>query len=337
MKKNKAVLFSAAAVGLGIFTASGLSFFNFILHRRKPKNISSQRRRGLTQMKINHPRHQFEKEYEEGKAWCKSQPMQDCFLTSFDGLPLHGCYLPAEHPARTLLLCHGYRGSGFGDFAYTARFLHENGCNLLFIDQRCCGKSGGTYITFGAKEQIDVQRWVWYLAGRNRARLPLYLYGTSMGATSVLLAAGRDLPPDVRGIIVDGGFRSMRSQIQSVAKNWFHLHWIGLLLFRMEVFCRLLAGFRMEETDTAHAVQANRRPILFFHGEEDTYVPPENTHFHYNLTRAPKEMVLVPGARHLCGPYQAPALVREKLLAFFSQYDKQDEQGKINKNNDPPL
>ena len=78
-------------------------------------------------------------------------------MESKDGLVLHAYYLPAENPKRFVLLSHGYKGSGFGDFAYTARFLHENNCNLLFIDQRCCGASQGEYITFGAWEQYDVQ------------------------------------------------------------------------------------------------------------------------------------------------------------------------------------
>ena len=46
----------------------------------------------------------------------------------------------------------------FGSLSFMAKYLHEHQCNLLFMEQRCCGESEGKYITFGAKEKWDVQR-----------------------------------------------------------------------------------------------------------------------------------------------------------------------------------
>lgn len=305
----------------GIFMGSGWSFFETMVHCREKKNLNKKKWFGLSHIKINHPRHKFENEYEDGKAWCRAQRMQDCYVRSADGLLLHGHYLPAQNAARFVLLSHGYKGSGFGDFAYTARFLHENGCSLLFIDQRCCGESEGEFITFGAKEQYDVQQWVYYIADRNKDRLPIYLYGESMGAAAVLMASGHELPEEVRGLIADCGFCSMKGQLQDMAANWFHLHWIGLLLLRVDLFCRIFAGFRMKEADTAAAMRTNRRPVLFFHGGKDTYVDPKNSKTNYSLCQAPAELVVVPEARHLCSAYEAPELYREKLLSFFEKYD----------------
>lgn len=305
------------SVAAGAFFATGWSFFQMAVCCKGQKVQKKKKWFQLTHTKINHPRHKFEKEYEEGKAWCIGQQMQDCHITSRDGLKLHAYYLPAENARRFVILCHGYKGSGFGDFAYTARFLHENHCSLLFIDQRCCGESEGEYITFGALEQYDVQRWAYYIAKQNKKKLPIYLYGESMGASSVLMASGHKLPKEVRGLVADCGFRSMRSQIKDMAANWFHIHWIGLLLFRLNLFCGLFAGFRMENADTTRALQKNKRPVLFFHGEEDTYVNPKNSRYNYSVCRASKELVIVPEARHLCSAYAAPELYRKKLLEFF--------------------
>lgn len=234
---------------------------------------------------------------------------------------LHAYYLPTKEAKRFVLLSHGYKGSGFGDFAYTARFLHENACNLLFIDQRCCGLSEGEYITFGAKEQWDVQQWSYYIAARNREKLPIYLYGESMGAAAVLMASGHKLPEEVKGLIADCGFCSMKRQLQDIAANWFHLGWVELLLFRVDLFCRMFGRFRMSDADTIEAMKKNKRPVLFFHGEADTYVVPENSVYNYALCSAPKELVIIPEARHLCAPYAAPELYRQKLLDFFEKYD----------------
>lgn len=321
MKNRILKILGIITTAFGVFMAFGWSFFDMVVRCKEQKRLVKKKWFNLSHTKINHPRHKFEAEYEEGKAWCRQQDMQDCFVKSKDGLLLHAYYLPAENPKRFVLLSHGYKGSGFGDFAYMAKFLHEHQCNLLFIDQRCCGESEGEYITFGAKEQHDVQKWGYYIAERNIHKLPIYLYGESMGAASVLMASGNLLPGEVKGIISDCAFSSMKRQIQDMASNWFHLHWIGLLLFRLDIFCALFAGFRMRDADTARALRKNKRPVLFFHGAEDTYVEPRNTKISYSLCRAPKELVIVPQARHLCSAYEAPELYREKVLAFFEKYD----------------
>lgn len=308
-------------VTMGVFMMSGWSFFKLLVRCKEQKKLIKKKWFQLSHIKVNHPRHKFEKEYEEGKAWCMQQDMQDCYMKSKDGLILHARYLPTENARRFVLLSHGYKGSGFGDFAYTARFLHENHCNLLFIEQRCCGESKGEYITFGAMEQYDVQRWAYYIAKRNKQKLPVYLYGESMGATAVLMASGHKLPNEVRGLIADCGFRSMKEQVKEMAANWFHLHWVGLLLLRLDFFCRTLAGFRMRDADTAKAMERNRRPVLFFHGSADTYVAQKNSRYNYSICQAPKELVVIPGARHLCSAYVEPELYRQKILSFFTKYD----------------
>lgn len=319
MKNKEIKLLGSTAAGFAAFMAFGWSFFEMMVHYKKKQ--SKKKWYGLSHTKINHPRYKFEKEYEEGKAWCREQKMQDCSIRSRDGLALHAYYLPAKDAKRYVLLSHGYKGSGFGDFAYIAEFLHENHCNLLFIDQRCCGASEGKYITFGAKEQYDVQRWAYYIAGKNKENLPIYLYGESMGAAAILMASGQKLPRQVKGLIADCGFRSMKGELQDIAANWFHLNWVELLLFRVDLFCGLLAGFRMREADTTNAMLTNKRPVLFFHGMKDTYVDPRNSRYNYSLCRAPKELVMIPEARHLCSAYEAPELYRKKLLDFFEKHD----------------
>lgn len=321
MKSKVIKILVIVAMAVSIFMAFGWSFFEMMVRCKKKKNSTKKKKFRLSHMKMNHPSYKFAKEYEEGKAWCRKQNMQDCYMRSVDGLVLHAFYLPAKNAERFVLLSHGYKGSGFGDFAYIARFLHENHCNLLFIDQRCCGASEGEYITFGAKEQYDVQRWAYYLAKRNKDKLPIYLYGESMGAAAVLMASGQRLPRQVRGLIADCGFQSMRGQFQEMAANWFHLNWVELLLFRLDLFCRALGGFPMKEADTTKAMKKNKRPILFFHGSKDTYVDPRNSRYNYSLCRAPKELVMIPEARHLCSAYVRPELYREKILDFFAKYD----------------
>jgi DNA-binding response OmpR family regulator len=84
-----------------------------------------------------------------------------------------------------------------------------------------------------------------------------------MGTAAVLLASGHELPKEVKGIIADCGFHSMKQQLRDMASEWFHLHWIELLLIRVDLFCRIFAGFKMKDADTTDALKHNKLPILF--------------------------------------------------------------------------
>ncbi len=313
------------SLGTAVFFSMGWPFFHFITYAGKKK--SPERKEGrkkwfaLKHTQINHPRNGFAVEYDRVRSWCETQPMQDWYMHSRDGLNLHACYYPVENAKRFVILCHGYRGTRFGTVAHIAEFLREEKCNLLFIDQRCCGESEGDYITFGARESLDILDWLHRVQAVNPEHLPIYLYGQSMGATSILLASGQGLPTEVRGLIADCGFCSMKQQMRDVASGWFHLKWIELLLFRVDIFCRICGGFAMGETDTAQALQRNNKPVLFFHGSEDTYVWPHNTVENYERCRAEKEMVMIRGARHVCSSYVNPELYRRKVKEFFEKHD----------------
>ncbi len=335
MKKNvdKGILIKQvilSALGGAAFLSLGYPFFRFIVcvgeKRSAERKENSKKWFSLKHTTLNHPKNGFEEEYNDTRAWCEAQPMEDWTIKSKDGLDLHASFYPVEGAERFVILCHGYRGTRFGSVAHIARFLREEKCSLLFIDERCCGESEGIYITFGAHEQYDIISWARRLQRENPDKLPVYLYGQSMGATSALLAAGHvddeyKLPEEVKGIIADCGFSSMKKQLRDIAKDWFHLHWIELLLFRVDLFCRIFAGFKMKETDTEKPLLNNRRPILYFHGSEDTYVRPQNTVVNYERTRAEKELVLINGARHLCCSYVDPLLYSEKIREFFNKYD----------------
>ena len=320
----------AAVLGMGGFIAMGWPFFRFCTYAGKIRSESrkaySKKWFRLKHMVVNHPRYNYAEDYDKTREWCETQTMQDWYIRSTEGLKLHASYLPAEHAERFVVMCHGYRGSRFGSVAAVARFLHENGCSLLFIDQRCCGESEGAYITYGAREQYDILEWLGRLGEENPERLPVYLYGQSMGATTILLAAGHTLPGEVCGLIADGGFHSMKQQIRDIASGWFHLHWIELLLWRVDIFCRIFAGFAMKETDTTVALGKNKKPVLFFHGADDTYVWPKNTMHNYELCRAEKELEIIPGARHLCCAYAEPKLYRQKMMDFMKKYDSRSER-----------
>ena len=137
----------------------------------------------------------FGRRMEEAQAWLAAHTAEHVGLTSYDGLRLSALYVPAaaERPKGVCVLFHGYRSLATVDFALEVEFLHDLGYRLLVPYQRSHGESQGKYITFGAKERFDCRDWAKYAA----ARFPgedIFLMGISMGAATVLLSLGTDLP-----------------------------------------------------------------------------------------------------------------------------------------------
>ena len=170
------------------------------------------------------------------------------------------------------MLCfHGYRGTPSRDFSGGAAFHLDAGMNLLMIEERAQCGSQGKYITMGVRESYDCGRWVEYAVGRFGPDTRIILSGISMGATTVLLAAGLGLPDNVKGVIADCPFTSPGAITKEVLRQ-----------YRLPVFpfypllalgARLFAGFRMGEADAARAVRRVETPILLIHGEDDRFVP----------------------------------------------------------------
>ena len=111
MKKK---FFRLSAAGLLFFSGImeiGWRFFNMVVCcKRGGRKKERKKWFELSHIRDNHPRNGYAKEYDESRAWCEAQKMQDCYIQSVDGLKLHGFYLPAEHAKRFVILSHGYRG-----------------------------------------------------------------------------------------------------------------------------------------------------------------------------------------------------------------------------------
>lgn len=134
-------------------------------------------------------------------------------ITAHDGVQLVGHWQTCEEPERVIIAMHGWRSTWAKDFGVVAESWHKQHCNVLYVEQRGQDGSGGDYMGFGLLERYDCLDWINWVnqAGHSvyeGRRLPIYLCGVSMGATSVLMAAGLPLPANVRGIIADCGFTS---------------------------------------------------------------------------------------------------------------------------------
>lgn len=251
-------------------------------------------------------------------AWLREHGAQDIYVKSFDGLMLHGRWIPAENPRGTVLLAHGYRSTYLVDFCAFFAFYHLMGMNILVPDQRSHGRSEGKYITFGVKESEDFRTW---LNEHNRrfGEYPVFLVGISMGASTVLYLADQKLPENVRGIIADCGFTSPAQILASVYSRVIHLP-AGPTLCAAELYARLFAGFSLWQKDTRKSLRHARLPVLLIHGKEDGFVPCRMTEEAYAACRGIKRIFLVEGADHGVSILRDPEGYCDLLSDFIGTY-----------------
>lgn len=226
----------------------------------------------------------------------KKVPFQEMRIRARDGVELYGRYYHRKNGAPIILMFHGYRSSCLRDAMGAFRFTEECGYNILMVDQRAHRNSGGKTITFGVKERYDCLDWILHLKETFGEDTKMFLIGLSMGASTVLMASGLDLPQNVCGIIADCGYSSPKEILQSVIKG-MKLP-VKLAYFFVRLSARIYGGFDLHAASATEAVAKSKVPILLIHGEEDSFVPCEMSRKNYEACASVKELLIVPGADH---------------------------------------
>ena len=265
---------------------------------------------------------QYAKQIQAADHWLKSHVAVDVWTESHDKLKLHAHWIPAEDPKGTVLLAHGYRSTKLLDFSMVYELYHNLGMNLLLIDQRSHGHSEGKYITFGVLESRDVQKWIEF-HNTHFGKHPMLISGLSMGASTVLYLADRQLPDNVKGIIADCGFTSPKEIIGKVFKDTVHFN-AGPFLWAADLFARVLAGFSFYERDTRKSLQNSRLPVMLVHGTGDDFVPCYMTEQSYQACTSEKEIFLVENAGHGTSYLYDTTGYRKRVMTFLRKYINKD-------------
>lgn len=241
-------------------------------------------------------------------------PCRRVYTRSYDGLRLAGRYYHRSDTAPLCICFHGYRGSPMRDFSVMGQFLQNEGFNVLIPEQRAHFKSGGHTITYGVRERRDVLSWVGYANKHFGADRPIYLFGISMGASTVLMAADLDLPANVKLICADCPFSSPKDIMTHVAKWYFPKPKLAWDLMYLSALVYGHVNFRKDIT-AANAVKNTKAPCLIIHGEDDEFVPAAMSE---EIRAANPEMVeryTFPGAVHGVSYFSDPdryvAIVRD--------------------------
>jgi alpha-beta hydrolase superfamily lysophospholipase len=206
-------------------------------------------------------------------------PREDITLTTSDGIPISGWWIPAENPRGTVILVHGLNRSRI-EMVRKVEPLHAWGFNCVLIDLRHHGASGGDRTTFGLTEKLDVRAATDFALLRSPG--PIVLWGVSLGGATVTLEAADD--PRAAGLITDSSYDSLPGTIRHHLRLFRGFRFYGVPALKLVpqwpladivlFWIRQRGGFDPREVDVlAAASKLQGRPSLFVANRGDARIP----------------------------------------------------------------
>ena len=206
------------------------------------------------------------------------------------------------------------------EYARYLKFYHELGFHILLPNNRAHGNSEGEYIGFGWLDRIDCLQWIdtmkLYFHDQD---IQIVLHGISMGSATVLMASGEELPSEVKCIISDCGFTSVYEEMKHEMKR---SHIPTVILPTATLLSKKRVGYNFKEASTINQVKKSHTPTLFIHGDQDDFVPTYMVYDLYNACQAPKDLLIVEGAKHAESYIVNQELCEKTIVDFMSNYVK---------------
>ena len=201
-----------------------------------------------------------------------ANPHQDLYLTSDDGLKLHGTWFPNQDAKKIVICFHGYTSQGMNDFVGLSDYYLRNGFAMLLVDERARGMSEGEQIGFGCLDRHDAMGWIRKVIEICGEDVEILLHGISMGGATVLMTAGLELPAQVKALVSDCGFTSPKYVFTHVLHTMYHLPAFPMIQIA-SLMNQKRAGYGLDDCNAAREVGKAKIPVLLIHGDADTFVP----------------------------------------------------------------
>lgn len=260
---------------------------------------------------------------EEGK---KNRQWQDVSLGSHRGYRLQGTFIPNAQPSeKTLIFLHGFTESRLIGLNYRYVYLNA-GFNLLLVDSRAHGESGGDSVTWGVYEKHDLDQWVDWLRKRYPTGL-IGVHGISMGAATALLHAGlNEQSKRVSFYVADSAYSDFEVLLAEQIRKKLSLPWgvsANFLLPYANGIAYLNSRFTFYQASPLRTVQNVTTPILFIHGEADKVVPYRMSQELFEATKGPRQIQLFSRADHVSSLYSDRVRYRNVVQSFTQAIERQ--------------
>ena len=249
----------------------------------------------------------------------QTKALRDTFITTIDGIRLHGFYVKASVPTQqTAVIVHGYTDNAIRMMMIGYMYNQDLGFNILLPDLRYSGLSEGNHLQMGWFDRKDVAQWINLLPTLFGDSIEVVVHGISMGAATTMMLAGDPQPEYIKCFVEDCGYTSVWDEFKNELKEQFNLPAFPLLHIS-NLICKLRHGWSFTEASALKQVTKCKRPMLFIHGENDTFVPTNMFYPLYEAKPQPKELWLVPSEGHARSYHNFPKEYTEKVREFITK------------------
>ena len=264
-------------------------------------------------------------DYPEMQPWVDSLratgALRATLIKNKRGESLHALYVRAARPTgRTAVIVHGYTDNALLMLPIGYLYSRQLGYNILLPDLHAHGGSAGDAVQMGWLDRLDVLQWMDKANELFGDSTRMVVHGISMGAATTMMVSGEEgLPPYVKCFVEDCGYTSVWDEFRGELKNQFGLPAFPLLDVASWL-CGLRYGWTFREASALEQVKRCTLPMLFIHGNADTFVPTWMVHPLYEAKPAPKELWLVPGAEHAVSYKENKVEYTRRVQDFTGKY-----------------
>lgn len=249
-------------------------------------------------------------------------PYEEIRLRSDDEVDLYGWLIPAPGglPAArgTIILGHGF-GDTIDAILGHAVYLQRAGHNILLVDFRAHGRSGGDRTSMGYLEHQDIGASLRYLADRDLRRVGVM--GWSLGGAISMVSGA--LYPEIAGVISDSGFARLASPLsRAVVVTLRRPPWLGRIAgwYGERLVARSLGFNAADARPLSYIGRISPRPLLIIHSAEDDLVPVADARALYAAAGEPKELWITHAGGHVPGTYGVfPEEYQRRVLDFWER------------------
>lgn len=242
-------------------------------------------------------------------------------IKSFDNLNLSAYKLSHEkYSNRWVVINHGYTQDPY-QLGHAGIKFFADGYNVLVPHMRGHGESDGEYIGMGWHDRLDIIKWIDYiLLMDNNAKI--VIYGVSMGAAATMMVSGEKIPENVKCFVEDCGYTSAWDEFAYQLKAIYNLPSFPIMN-GVNILVKLRTGYDLKEASALNQVKKCSKPMLFIHGDKDTFVPYEMVQELYTKASCPeKELFITHNAGHAESFKIYSDIYWQKVLEFANRYVK---------------
>ena len=280
------VLCSLALLGLLFYF--GINFFFYKISLSK---------KNLTRSLINRTMKENLDKFKIDLSWFEKYKSESLFIESQDGFRLKGNFLRQQKSKNLAIICHGY-GADYREMMNYAKYFYDKGFSLLLPEMRAHGGSEGNMIGMGWPDRLDIKKWIDKMLEIDKD-FKIVLYGLSMGASTVCMTVGEEIPNNVICAIVDCGYANAYDQFEFVSRRMKIIN-PKLIMKMYNHFLKTFFGVNLKEANAEKQLKKAKIPMLFIHGDADGFVPYKNLKKLYDAHPLAdhKDQYTVKGADH---------------------------------------